>query len=314
MNKKERERYERERADRESKARAESEDRQEKIKVLWGLKEQDPKAKSYKERLNEQKLKEQKLKKLLNCIKDLAKNDELADQLAELVELAGLQHREIDYLARFRRDWERILDYYPEQLEDLLTASNFAAVQPLVEKWVAEEKPKKAWERRRRGYRRGGVGLIEYEFGGDREAYQPSCLDDILRGGVGEDKMLPSLLPWVPWIAVDTVTNMRRLQDLFGVHRNRFPKKLPRRRMGREIVYDWCAVVKIMNALLSEKPGERKRPARGRPRRLWLSDPDLRNRALSGIEARINSISVPKEIARKFLTLVRRHRADSAKK
>jgi hypothetical protein len=325
VNKKKREQLKREVADRESKARAESEARQETIKVLWGVKKQDLKAKTPKERkLNEQKLKEQKLKRLLNCIKDLAENDELADQLVELVELAGLQDREIDYLEQFRDELEQVRAHYPEQLENLSSASLMARVQPLIEKLAAEEKPKKAWERTRGGYRWAGVGLIEYEFGGDAEAkwrkssltglpYQPSCLDDILRGGVGEVKTQPSLLG-LPPITVDTVTNMRRLQELFGMHRNRFPKKLPPRPMGREKVYDWCAVKKIMDALLSERCGPRKRSVRGRPRTLWLSDPDLRKRVLSGIEARINSISVPKEIATAFLDLVRRHRVDSAKK
>ena len=114
-----------------------------------------------------------------------------------------------------------------------------------------------------------------------------------------------------PPIAVDTVTNMRRLQFLFGIHRDRFRKKVEGRRLGKIIVYDWWEVVEIMNALLSEP---RKRAVRGRPRTLWLSDPDLRNRVLSGIEARINSISAPKEIATAFLDLVHRHRVDSAKK
>jgi hypothetical protein len=330
VNKKKRERLDREIAQRESDAQSKSEDRQERIRVLWGLKEQDPKAKTYWERkLNEQKLKEQKLKKLLNCIKDLAENDELADQLGELVELAGLQDREIEYLTRFRRDWERILAYYPEQLKNLSTESLMVEVRPLIEKRVAEERPKEVYERKRRWYQwaGAGVGLIGREFGGTGEAewrksslsglfgppYQPSCLDDILRGGVGEVKMLPSFAGQ-PLTAVDTVTNMRRLEVLFGMHRNRFPKKLPSRRMGREIVYDWRAVVEIMDALLSEKPGERKRSARGRRRLLWLSDPDLRNRVLSGIEALVNSRSVQNEIGSAFLTLVRRHRADSAKK
>ena len=139
--------------------------------------------------------------------------------------------------------------------------------------------------------------------------YQPSCLDDILRGGVGEVKMQPSF--WGPPIAVDTVTNMRRLQFLFGIHRDRFRKKVEGRRLGKIIVYDWWEVVEIMDALLSEP---RKRAVRGRPRTLWLSDPDLRNRVLSGIEARINSISAPQEIATAFLDLVHGHRVDSAKK
>ncbi len=166
LNKKEYERLERELAEEKEKARSESEDRQERIKVLWGLEKQERK-------LNEQKLKEQKLKKLLKCIRDLAENDELADQLEELVELAGLQDREIDYLTQFRRELERIRAYYPEELKNLSSASAFAEMKPVIEALSAKEKPKKAWERKRGGYRRwfgAGVGLIEYEFGGAAEA------------------------------------------------------------------------------------------------------------------------------------------------
>jgi hypothetical protein len=347
LNKKERERLEQEIAQRESDARSESEDRQQRIKLLWDLKEQDLKGKTYEQRkLKEQKLKEQKLKTLQSCIKLLAPEEELEEIVRELLEraelkdhgllpwldicklvgevvdLAHLQDREIDYLMQFRRDLERIRAYYPEKVENLSSASLFAEMQPLIEQKLAEENPKKEWERKRGRYRR----LIEYEFGGEAEAnlrksslfglsglpYQPSCLDDILRGGVGEVKMQPSF--WGPPIAVDTVTNMRRLQDLFGMYRDRFPKELRGRRMGTKIVYDWCAVVKIMDALLSERRGPRKRSVPGRPRTLWLSDPDLCNRVLSGIEARVNSISPSKQIATAFLDLVRRHRVDSAKK
>ena len=63
-----------------------------------------------------------------------------------------------------------------------------------------------------------------------------------------------------------------------------------------------------MDALLV-KARHAKGSVRGRPRTLWLSDPDLRNRVLSGIEARIISISAPKEIAAPFLDLVHRHQS-----
>ena len=96
--------------------------------------------------------------------------------------------------------------------------------------------------------------------------------------------------------------------------RNRLPKNLPHRRTGREILYDWRAVVKIMDALLRKEPGEHKMPTRGAPRRFWPSDPDCRARVLSGIEARINSIPVPGKIRSRFLTVIHRHLPDSAKK
>lgn len=304
LSKTEYEQLERKEAQRELDARSESEDRQERIKALWDAITSG---------------------ELAQDAKDLADNE----LVRSLVELAGLQDREIKYLVEFRRHWEEIDAHYPEQLKNLSFMSFRAAWEPLFAT-LPEEKPKKAWERKRGGYRSwtdAGVGRIEYEFGGAGEAYlakhsmlpgqlgsayEPTCLDDILRGGVGEVKMQPNLWDlWGPPIAVDTVTNMRRLQFLFGIHRDRFRKKVEGRRLGKIIVYDWWEVVEIMDALLSEP---RKRAVRGRPRTLWLSDPDLRNRVLSGIEARINSISAPQEIATAFLDLVHGHRVDSAKK
>jgi hypothetical protein len=306
----EHERLKREKAEKRAEARRESDDRQETIKVLSKECEGLPKRRDFNELLDE-------LEKLADTY-----GSSLSDRLRSLHQLAELQDREIEYLTQFRRDWERIQAYYSEQLETLNTQSLFAQFRRHADTLLAPEEPKKEWERKRGGYRRirAGVGLIEYEFGGDGEAkwrksslsglpYQPSCLDDILRGSVGEVKMQPSFRG--PPIAIDTVTNMRRLQILFGIHRDRFPKELRGRSMGKMIVYDWRDVVKIMGALLSEP---RKRSLRGRPRTLWLSDPDLRTRVLSGIEARINSISAPKEIVTACLDLVRHHRVDSAKK
>jgi hypothetical protein len=145
-------------------------------------------------------------------------------------------------------------------LKNLSSASAFAEMKPVIEALSAKEKPKKAWERKRgayRGWTDAGVGRIEYEFGGAGEAYlrkhsllpgqlgsayEPTCLDDILRGGVGEVKMQSSLWGGPP-IAVDTVTNMRRLQFLFGIHRDRFRKKVEGRRLGKIIVRERCGSV-----------------------------------------------------------------------
>jgi hypothetical protein len=316
LSKKEYEQLERKEAQRELDARSESEDRQERIKLLWGLEEQERK-------LNEQKLKEQKLKKLLKCIRDLAENDELADQLVELVELAGLQDREIGYLTQFRRELERIRAYYPEKLENLSSASVFAEMKPLIEALSAKEKPKKAWERKRGRYRRwpGGVGLIEYEFGGAAEAerrkplsplyglpYEPTCLDEIFAGGAvrmrSEDVALnpqPSG-PLAPFLS--KTQHKAGLEELFGMERHRFGKGLPPNEKGR--AYDYRAVVKIMHRLLSE-PREDKRPRRGKTLRLWPSNPSLRIRLLIGIHERMQSVSVSEDIWGAFTAVVSFH-------
>ena len=69
---KERERQERELAEKKAKDRADSEDRHEEIKVLWGLDDQQlGTAKNPKERkLKEKQLKAQKLKQLLKSVED----------------------------------------------------------------------------------------------------------------------------------------------------------------------------------------------------------------------------------------------------
>ena len=322
LSKKEYEQLERKEAQRESDARSESEDRQETIKARWGLKEQDLKAKTYKERkLNEQKLKEQKLKKLLKCIKDLAENDELADQLGELVELVGLQDREIDYLTQFRRDWERIDAHYSDRLENLSSMSLFAELRPLTEKLLAEQKPN--WEDKRRRYKLpGGVGRIEYEFGGAEEAYrrkhsllpgqlgsdyEPTCLDNIFAGGTVRMRSEEVALnpqpsgPLAPFLS--KTQHKAGLEELFGMERHRFGTGLRSIKKGRERSYDYRAVVKIMHRLLSE-PREDKEPRRGKTPRLWPGNPALRIRVLIGIHERMESASVSEDIWGAFTAVV----------
>ena len=196
---KEYQREKRELAEEKEKARSESEDRQEQIKVLWGLAEQQLGiAKNRK--LKEKQLKAQKLKQLLKSLEALTGNDDLVDPVKELIRLAALQDREIEYLTQFRRDWEEIDAHYPEQLENLRSANFHAGMRSLAEKH-AEQKPKN-FEDKRHGYKlSSGVGLIEYQFGGAGEAewqrhslsgplglpYQPTCLDKIFAGGRRQD-------------------------------------------------------------------------------------------------------------------------------
>jgi len=168
----------------------------------------------------------------------------------------------------------------------------------------------------------GGIGLIEYEFGGAGEAYlrkhsllpgqlglpyEPTCLDKIFVGGrlkmhEREGEMMSF---WSPGHRI----REPGLQNLFGMHRNRFPKDLPAKEDGREIWYDYRAVVEIMRALLLEKPRKGKGSVR-----LWLrGNPVLRTRVLSGIAARIDSLSVSGAIARAFLRIIGQYVPDSAK-
>ncbi len=286
---KEYERQERKKAEREAKARRESESRRETIKVLD----------------------EQQIKQLLRSVRTLVEEEKIIDQIEELIELAGLQQREIKYLTTIGREWERIRAFYPDDLENLRMMAFRAEWEPLMAKLPPAPKN---WEDKRRGYTRSdGVGLIEYEFGDAGEAYlrehslsggfgslpyQPTCLDKIFAGGAvkmhkGEDP---------------------GLQDLFGMHRNRFPKDLSVNGNGRETWYDYHAVTEIIIALLSPETAKRKTPARGCPRRLWPKNPNLRTRILGGIAARIESLAMSETIARAFLRVVRQYLPDSAKK
>jgi hypothetical protein len=67
---------------------------------------------------------------------------------------------------------------------------------------------------------------------------------------------------------------------------------------------------------LRDKPRQkRKRSKPGAPRRMpWLNDQNLRARVLSGIEARINTLSVSQDIKSAFEEVVRRYSGRSGKK
>ena len=311
MNKKERERRQREIANEESRARAESQDRQERIKELWDLEERTLKAKTAEEReLKEKTLKWQKLKKLQSdFVRNLPANlfesekPDLIDRVSDLVQLAGLQDREINYLTQFRDHWERIRRHFPVELKNLSTRSFFAEVGKLVPGIFAglpkKPSPKQESEaKRRRTW--CGTGLIQWEFGGALETWlrtrpllgvtpdlvpwftEPTCLDDIFSGGG---------------------VNMTRLEDLFGIDDHRFPPELPSFKDGVKRWYDYRAVVKIMRFLLRER-ALTKRKGPGRSKVLWLSDPNVRTRVLNGIEARINSFECPEQIRREFLDVL----------
>ena len=283
--KKEYERQEREEADRESKANCESENRQARMAVLW----QELRKKQTQARIRK------------------AVQTELG---ATLLELIDLQKKEIQYLVPFRCERDKIHTHFREQLENLRSARIWAEIEQLINTGVIKIRqptPTQQHEWKRRVHRWADVGLIEYEFGGAGEAewrrsipgvlslhlqptcfgYQPTCLDEIFSGGR---------------------VNTRRLQDLFGVNCNRFPKD-PSVKNGRERSYNHHAIVKIMNALLSEK-----RKSRGRRLQTWPSDPNIRTRMLNGIAERVKIIAREKDIIDAFVTLVPRHCPDSAKK
>jgi hypothetical protein len=183
------------------------------------------------------------------------------------------------------------------------------------------------------------VGNIEWEFGGVR----PPGTSDM------NDSAMNCLKPPDPPTCLDDIfaghsVNMQALVVLFGRERHLLAT-LARRRIkkGRETLYDYRTVTDTMDFLLSENPRKRKKRQRRPSREPWLSDPPahewrpvnafwevrhycrslrssvrelLRTRVLTGIEARINSLSerVPKHIKSAFLAVIRHHLPDSGKK
>jgi hypothetical protein len=203
---------------------------------------------------------------------------------------------------------DKIRKYSPNELENLVSTSSareFRAFVSALSGTLPEPPPTRKYERQRRSWRRNFFSSIEYQFGGAAEAerrkplshglpYEPTCLDDIF---VGE------------------TVNMQSLEDLFfGLERHRLSKALQGVQKRR---YDYRAVAKIMEALLSEKR-RKKRKRRGRPlRKPWLDDPNdtnRRRRVLTGIKARIHRLSVDEEICDTFLAVIRRHLPNSGKK
>ena len=275
LSKKEYARLLRQRADEEARARSESADRQERIKILW-----------------------QELRKKSDRAKELARDD-LGGTLLELV---GLQREEINYMRPDHELCEWAETHAADELAALrkkhLEKHPFMRVLRAVVARATHLTSKQASERRRTQIRRKKVGLIEYEFGGQAEARAgflgpalhttlQTCLDDILMG-----------------YGVD----MQYLEALFGLERHRFPNKLPKVRDGRKILYGAFAVVEIMDALLEEKLPERKPGARGgSEKKLWLSTPEVRKRVLMEIGWRALALSRYREILGLFMTVVYRH-------
>jgi hypothetical protein len=196
-----------------------------------------------------------------------------------------------------RRDHElieRIHRHFPDELIQLDDASRLADYSALaanlrLEKW-RKLSTDQQYERRRNEVHRPGLGLIGEQFGfgislWPLRSVEPTCLDEIFSGGH---------------------VNMLGLVELFGIERHRLLELASG--TGEKGRFSWRSIVKIMDDSLVEKPRQKRKLARaGRPPRMpWLNDPDLRVRVLSGIERRINTLSVPQHIKSAFETVVRR--------
>jgi hypothetical protein len=141
------------------------------------------------------------------------------------------------------------------------------ALRPPRRLLTREQKRRQKYERRR--HLPYGVGLIERQFGGAKEAelrnpLLPFCLDDVF--------------------AEEPVT-MIRLQESFGIARKQlvalhFKAFKHRLRCAEDGSYDWHAVLEIFEALLRPQRGRR----RGRRRTSWLENPSKRTPVLRAVE------------------------------
>ena len=196
-----------------------------------------------------------------------------------------------------RRDHElveQIHGRFPNELRQLEQASRLAGYMDLaanlrLEKWQKLTKDQQS-ERRRNEVRRPGLGLIGEQFGfgislWPLRSVEPTCLDEIFSGGH---------------------VNMLGLVELFGFERHGLLKLAVEKRR-----FTYRSIVTIMKKLLRDDPRQKpKRTTPGRsPRMPWLNNPDLRVRVLSGIETRMNTLSVPQHIKSAFETVLRRYSA-----
>jgi hypothetical protein len=246
---------------------------------------------------------------------------------------------------------ESIRRNYPDELEKLREKSRWADALT----WAAKQpqpSSKKKYEHKRRKWNRSFFKSMEYQFGGGLEAESQKGLllpnDPVHKSDVSR---MQDCLDDI--VAGDTV-NMSRLEDLFfGIDRHRLGKLLSSEDdkgsseddkgsseddKGR---YDHRSVVKIMDALLSQKPRQkRKRSKPGRPQRPpWLNNDVQRAYVLAGVAARIHGIEADRwekvlsendvatadayernvrewkrKIANSFLDVIRSHLPDSGKK
>jgi hypothetical protein len=229
--------------------------------------------------------------------------------LAALVVALRRDHQLLKLIQRYR----------PVELENLIQASGYAEISDIAAAWARTQPkptPRQKYEHKRSRWHRPKHGLIEYQFGGGLEAYlrkQPFFPVDPFINSV-----LFSMQNCLDDIFADAPVNMPRLEELFGMDRHRLARALERVERVQRRRYDYLGIVKIMDFLLKEKPRKKRKQGRpGRPPAMpWLNDRDLRARVLSGIEARISSLStlVPEHIKAAFVAVIRRHLPDSGKK
>jgi hypothetical protein len=208
---------------------------------------------------------------------------------------AALARKLISKFARPNRKIEQLIDRRPKQLSNLLNeilleeCQHFIQAHPEIllktrsRAKVASEaerirrmKASKNWydRRRRRDLK---LGLIERDFGensplslaGLLQQLPPSgpCLDDIFHGGM-----------------VRMCNDTYSLQSLFGLSRRKLSVAAPGIRRGRELFYDYRAVLRCMEALLKNTGKDAT----------WLPDSSRRQTVLTGVLFRAKREAEPK--------------------
>jgi hypothetical protein len=139
---------------------------------------------------------------------------------------------------------------------------------------LPKPKAKQKSKDKRRWFRRNFHNSIEYQFGGAAEAERRKQLawlsnlpplDLGILAGHQAPRTLDSERTCLDDVFAGQTVNMQRLEDLFGTYRHHLLAIL---QGSHKPPYNYLDVVKIMHALLSEKPRKRpKKSTAGRPAR-----------------------------------------------
>jgi hypothetical protein len=218
--------------------------------------------------------------------------------------LAGL-------VVTLRRDHqlvEQICRHFPHVLDRLSCNASYADGVELAIAWASTQPKPKSWQKyefnRRRKWNRSFTNSIEYQFGGElQDNFSGRCLFFS-----ADDPLLKPMVSSKP-ICLDDIfagefVGMPRLEELFWMERHLLSKALQGVQARR---YNYVGVLKIMDFLLAQKGGKRRKRNGAPPRSPWLSERDCRTRVLTGIEAWVNSVSVAEHVKNAFLAVLHRH-------
>lgn len=240
---------------------------------------------------------------------------ELADEITDILKSLGrnpgtreevsaaLASKLISKFARPNREIERLINRRPREVHSLLHADALEELQDFIRTYpetfsatksrqkvateadrIRRRKESKNWyERRRRRSRE--LGFIEREFS---DSSRPS-LTELLQGlSTGQPLKLPPTGPCLDDIfhggAVRMCGNTYSLQSLFGLSRKKLSEAAPGIRRGRELFYNYRAVLRCMQGLLEHTGKDAA----------WLRDPSRRRMVMTGVIFRAKQEAKPR--------------------